>query len=461
MVLVVQRVVKADAAADEDLLDAGNRAELAQQPHVALVGHAKVGAGLRREAATVHAGAGLCLLGAGGLHEVCRGAANVVDVALEVGVVSHGRGLCYEGLVASRLDDASLVEVERAERALAQAAAVAGERELHLGDGRDAACSVVHGVRGAGVGQLVDLVELRRGEWLCGRVLYHVDAALVLLDQRVREIRVEVPALDAKAAGVLGLVGAHCLPGGENHGVNALLGCSRAVDRAGNPADVVDVHAAVEGVGNLDNGALAHAVGDDVGAGVQKYRTLERIRPVVVVGEAAQRRLDAAKHDGHVLVRAANEVAVDHVRVVGAQAHLATGGVEVLGATVLCHGVVVDPRVHVATAHEKRQAWLAQDGDACGVAPVGLRDDAHLVAVRLQHARDDGAGKRGVVNVGVAAHKDEVALVPAARLHVLARDGEKGQAVRAAVCLCRGGLAAVGVVGAVRAMVAVRAGVAP
>ena len=104
----------------------------------------------------------------------------------------------------------------------------------------------------------------------------------------MREVRVEVSALDAKAARVLGLVGAHCLPGGENHGVNALLGGSRTVDRAGNPTDVVDIHAAVEGVGDLDDGALAHAVGDDVGAGVQKYRTLERIRPVVVVGKAAQ-----------------------------------------------------------------------------------------------------------------------------------------------------------------------------
>ncbi len=197
--------------------------------------------------------------------------------------------------------------------------------------------------------------------------------------------------------------------------------------------------------------------------------------------KSSQRCLDAAQHDGHVLVRAADQVAVDHVRMVGAQAHLAAGGVEVFGAAVLGHGVVVDHRVHVAAAYEKRQAWLAQDGDACRVAPVGLRDDAHLVAVRLQHARDDGAGKRRVVNVGVAAHKDEVALVPAARRHVLARDREKGRAVRAVVCLRRDGLAAVGAVGVVRAvraavaavttlraavaavgaMAAVRAGVAP
>ena len=125
-------------------------------------------------------------------------------------------------------------------------------------------------MRRAGVGQLVDRVELRRGERLCGRVLYHVDAVLVLLDQRVREVRVEVSALDAKAACVLGLVGAHGLPGGKCHGVHALLAGSRPVDRAGDPADVVDVHAAVERVRNLDDGALAHPVGDDVGTGVQK-----------------------------------------------------------------------------------------------------------------------------------------------------------------------------------------------
>ena len=150
--------------------------------------------------------------------------------------------------------------------------------------------------------------------------------------------------------------------------------------------------------------------------------------------KAAKRRLDAAEHDGHVLVRATDEVAIDHVRVVGAQAHLAAGGVEVLGAPVLGNGVVVDHRVHVAAAYEKRQARLAQDGDARRVAPVWLRDDAHLVAVGLEHARDDGAGKGGVVDVGVAAHVHEVALVPAARGHVLARDGEKRRAVRAAVC---------------------------
>ena len=71
-------------------------AQAAQQVHVALVGDGEVLAGLGREAAPVDAGAGLLLLLAGGHHEVGRGAAHVVDVALELGVVRHGLGLAQE-----------------------------------------------------------------------------------------------------------------------------------------------------------------------------------------------------------------------------------------------------------------------------------------------------------------------------------------------------------------------------
>ena len=41
------------------------------------------------------------------------------------------------------------------------------------------------------------------------------------------------------------------------------------------------------------------------------------------MGKAAKARLDTAEDDGDVLVGAANKVAVDDGRVVGAQAHLA------------------------------------------------------------------------------------------------------------------------------------------
>ena len=54
--------------------------------------------------------------------------------------------------------------------------------------------------------------------------------------------------------------------------------------------------------------------------------------------------------------------------------------------------------------------------------------DAHFL--RIEHAADDGHAKAGVIHIGVAADIDEVALVPATRIHVGAADGEELVAAR-------------------------------
>lgn len=100
-------------------------------------------------------------------------------------------------------------------------------------------------------------------------------------------------------------------------------------------------------------------------------------------------------------------------------------------AAVLGHRIVVDHGVHVAGTDQKAQARLTEYADAGGVGPVGLTDDAHFVAVRVEYAADDGHAKAGMVHVGVAADVDKVALVPAARIHVGAADGEELIAARA------------------------------
>ena len=148
------------------------------------------------------------------------------------------------------------------------------------------------------------------------------------------------------------------------------------------------------------------------------------------MGQATQARLDAADDDGGVLERLTDEVAVDRDGAIGTVPLLATGGIGVGVAAVLGHRIVVDHGVHVTGTDEKAQARLAEHGDAGGVGPVGLADDAHLVAVRVKDAADDGHTKAGMVHVGVAADVDKVALVPAARIHVGATDGEELIAAR-------------------------------
>ena len=275
------------------------------------------------------------------------------------------------------------------------------------------------------VGEFGHLVHLVGGECRRRRVLHHIDAVGVGLYQTMPGDGVHILLLHVKAARVVELVGGKIVPAGQQIVVVDLVERAGAVDGAVDIGDLVDGQPRVERVGDLDDRVLAHAVDEDVGARVEQYRALELVLPVVVVGQTAQARLDAADDDGNVLERLADEVAVDRDGTIGTAPLLATRGIGVGVAAVLGHRIVVDHGVHVAGADEKAQARLAEHGDAGGVGPVGLADDTHLVAVRIEHAADDGHTKTGMVHVGVAADVDKVALVPAARIHIGAADGEE------------------------------------
>lgn len=128
--------------------------------------------------------------------------------------------------------------------------------------------------------------------------------------------------------------------------------------------------------------------------------------------------LNAADDDGLAAVGAADEVAVDRHGVIGPLAHHAAGGIGVGFPVGLGDGVVVDHRVHIAAHDKKAQARFAEGVDRSGIFPVGLRDDADLIARVLQHARDDRVAERRVIDIAVADDIDKVALLPAAPLHI-------------------------------------------
>ncbi len=134
-------------------------------------------------------------------------------------------------------------------------------------------------------------------------------------------------------------------------------------------------------------------------------------------------------------VHAANEVAVDHHGVVGSLACDTTGGVGVLATAVFSYRIVVDHGIHIAGGDQKPQARLTEYLDGGRVTPIGLRDEAHLVAMRFEYTADDGSTKGGVIHVGVAVDVHEITLLPAARIHVGARNGQKRLACGAAVHL--------------------------
>ena len=243
----------------------------------------EVGTGLRIQAAAVLAGPLGELLVTGGTPEFGSGASDVVDVAFEIGIFQAGLSLIEDGLVTAGLDNPSLVEGQGAEIAVAKTAPVGSEAEFDLAESRDAAIFLIGGVIGAHKGQRVDVVHLLSSQRLRGRVLHDEEFAVVGLVDTFGLEGIRVLMLDRETAGVLSLVAADLLEVGEPYGVvNALL-VAGFVDGSVDVGDVTDVEAGGESVGDLRNAVLAHAVGDEVGAGVQKDRAAHFIGPVVVV----------------------------------------------------------------------------------------------------------------------------------------------------------------------------------
>ena len=268
--------------------------------------HAQLLAGDRRQAALVGACSVRELLLAGRDAEVCRGASHVVYVTLEVGIVAHGLCFCENRFVAARLDDTSLVEVQRAERAVAHAATVADQAELYFRESGDASHRIVARMPGSLERQRVDRIHLFRGQGFGRRVLHDEHAMRVFFDKCVRRERVEVLVLHGEAAGIVQLVGLHALKRWQNDGIVGPIRITRAPDRAGDECEVLDGESCCERIGDGHNGLLAHAVRDEVGARVDECRTFQLVRPVIVMCEPPQAGFDAAQDDGCLLVGAAD-----------------------------------------------------------------------------------------------------------------------------------------------------------
>ena len=200
------------------------------------------------------------LLAAGGRAEVRRRAADVVDVALEVGVVRHLLGFCDKRGAAAHLHDSPLVERERAEGALAEAPAVARERELHFLDSGNPARSIVVGVRGADERQAIDRIELgsrKRGSW---RVLHDELVLAIGLDQAFSRHVVAVRVLYGETFRVGARVGTHGAVSGQKLVVVDMLKRARAKHRAIDKGKVAYRKPRIQGVGDLHDGMLPHPV---------------------------------------------------------------------------------------------------------------------------------------------------------------------------------------------------------
>ncbi|MNO87222.1 hypothetical protein D3C76_786410 [compost metagenome] len=189
--------------------------------------------------------------------------------------------------------------------------------------------------------------------------------------------------------------------------------------------DVFDLVPVGQALGDFDDRALGVAVQQNVGAGVDQDRVTHAILPVVVVGNAAQGRFDAAEHDRHVLVGFLAALAVDQAGAVRTLTGQATRRVGVVGTDFLVRGVAVDHRVHVAGRDTEEQVRLAELHEVVFGLPVRLGNDADAEALGLQQPADDRHAERRVIDVRITGDDDDVAGIPAELIHLLPAHGQE------------------------------------
>ena len=418
VVLIGQQVVKANAGANEHLFHAGNGPELAQQSQIVAVICNQILTRLGEEALLGGTHALGQLLFAGGLTEVGGGAAHVVDIPLEIRLPYHLLGLCQNGLVASGLDDAPLVEGKSTEAASAETASAGHQAEPHLLNGRHAASGLIGGVVGAHIGQTIHPVHLRLTQRLLGGVLDDVLPGTIGLHQRLSRKGVCVAVLGVEALGILALVLTQLLIGGESHIGHHQVHLGGTVHRTIDKGDILGFQTAVQSVRHLHHRALAHAVHEQVRLAIQQNGALELVRPVVVMGHAPQTGFNAADENGDILVHPADEITVHHRGIVRPLPNHPTRCKGIHLTVLFGHAIVVDHGVHVAAGDQKAQPGPTQNCDGLGVLPIRLGDESHLISCRFQHTADDGMAEGGMVHIGIPNDVDKVTLLPATPLHI-------------------------------------------
>lgn len=189
--------------------------------------------------------------------------------------------------------------------------------------------------------------------------------------------------------------------------------------------DFLDLFAHVQAAGQVDQRTFGVTEDQQVGLGFGQHRLAHLVRPVVVVGDAAQRGFDRADDDRRAREGFAGLLGVHGHGAVGALVRLGVRGVGIVGTDLAVGRVAVDHRVHIAGGDAVIQARLAQRTERFHVVPVRLGDDAHAVALRFEQAADQRHAKAWVVDIGIAGHQNDVALVPAQGVHFGAGHGKE------------------------------------
>ncbi len=288
---VCQKVVVADARADEDLFYGRQRPDALEDLQIGCMARFQFRAGCRPKTATVFAGSSLFLQGTGLRMEIRGRPAHVVDIAFEILQFCQKPGLAHDRSAASRLDYASLVGCEGAEGATAEAPSVCRDAEFYLFKRRYASFGFVGRMPIPGKGELVDGIQFLRFHGQRRRVLDH-PARSYLLCHRSPPTGVLFPFGQGESLRESSLVRGRFLEGGEFHHKRKGRKVTSHVAGAPHIGDVSDIFAGLQSFGDLQYGRFSHAPYQKVRPGVGKDGATNVVGPIVIMGKPAEACLD-------------------------------------------------------------------------------------------------------------------------------------------------------------------------
>ena len=306
-----------------------------------------------------------------------------------------------------------------AERAGARAAPVVGNGEAHLLNCGHTAQAVVHRVGQTHIGQLRHMVQLRSGQ-RHGRGIDHQNAVLMALQDRPAPDRVVLIVLHFVGLGIGSLVLPHSLEGIHLYkGVGALCFLPRRKGASLYVPDLADGNALFEPSGDLQRGALAHAVNQQIRLRVKQDTAAHLVLPVVIVGKPAQGRFQPADDNRNITKRLPDFIGIDDGRPIRPQTGLSSRGVKILTAPFFRRCIVGHHGVQITTGDKYPQLWLTKLNQIVDRPPVGLGQHTHPESRVLQHPGDHRRTKSGVIHISVRCDKQDVIPVPIPIQHLL------------------------------------------
>ena len=158
------------------------------------------------------------------------------------------------------------------------------------------------------------------------------------------------------------------------------------------------------------------------------------------MSHSTQTRFNATNDNGYITIGLSGPLAINRDRAIRSFARHITGGVSIVITALSVGGVVIDHGIHIASSDSKEEVGFAQRFKCVCAAPIGLRDNAHAKPLTLKNSPNHRHTEARVVDVGVTCHDDNVATVPAKRIHFGTRHGEprcRSKALRPIFSVCK------------------------